>query len=480
VGYSEKVVVIGAGISGLSCAFRLRQLGLRPLVLEASSRPGGVIETVRRNGFLFELGPQCPRFPASAWSLVHALGLESQFLRGDPKATRYILKDGALQLAPFSPGGLLSTKLLSAKSKFRLLSEALRNSSPPSQEESLAEFVQRKFSPEVLDYLVDPLVSTVFFGDAHKMGMQSAFPALVEWERSSGSLIRGALRSRKAKRGTSPSGNSAPSANSAKSPSLRVTDSLPSLGTFQSGLAALPERLAEELKDAIRYNQKMESLTVPAGGNGPWEIHLQNAEPILAESLILAVPAFAAAALLQTSAPQIASLLNAIEYAPACVVATAYNRSQVSHNLQGFGFMAPRVEKRQTICTFWNSSLFPGRGPAGKVVMTTFAGREGKDPVFSVSDNECAQIVEKENAETLGITGPPVDRFVWRSARALPQYNVGHAQRARQIAEALRALPNLQIVGNFLSGRSVGDCVQIASQAAENLRSRLRGDNIQS
>lgn len=459
MGHTEKVVVIGAGISGLACAFHLKKLGLRPLVLESSSRPGGVIETVRRNGFLFELGPQCPRFPASVWSLVHALGLESQFLPGDPKATRYILKDGALQLAPFSPGALLSTRLLSAKSKFRLLSEIFRHSSPPPQEESLAEFVQRKFGAEVLDYLVDPLVSTVFFGDASKMGMQSAFPALVEWERASGSLIRGALRSRKSKSNT-------------------VTDSLPSLGSFQSGLAALPERLAEELKDAIRYDQQLDSLAVPAGGTGPWEIRLRNAESIPAESLILAVPAFAAAALLQTAAPQIASLLNAIEYAPICAVACAYNRSQVSHDLHGFGFMAPRAENRQTICTFWNSSLFPGRAPAGKVVLTTFAGREGKDPVFSASENECAQLVEKENAETLGISGPPSDRLVWRSAHALPQYNVGHAQNARQIAEALRALPNLQIVGNFLTGRSIGDCVQIASQTAENLHSRLRGGNI--
>jgi len=195
--------------------------------------------------------------------------------------------------------------------------------------------------------------------------------------------------------------------------------------------------------------------------------------------VVVAVPAFAAAALLETSAPQISLLLNAIEYAPICAVAAAYNRSQVAHDLQGFGFMAPRAEKRQTVCTFWNSSLLTGRAPAGKVVMTTFAGREGKDPVFSASENECAQIIERENAETLGITGPPVDRAVWRSARALPQYNVGHAQRVLQISEALRALPNLQIVGNFLTGRSIGDCAQIASQAAENLHSRLRGENIQ-
>jgi len=479
MGYTEKVVVIGAGISGLACAFRLKQLGLRPLVLEASSRPGGVIETVRRNGFLFELGPQCPRFSTSAWSLVHALGLESQFLPGDRKARRYILKRGVLQLAPLSPGGLLSTQLLSAKSKFRLLSEVFRHSSPPPQEESLAEFVERKFGAEVLDYLVDPLVSTVFFGDARKMGMRSAFPALVEWERASGSLIRGALRARKKKRDPAQPPDSAPSLNSASRPgSLRVTDSLPPLGSFQSGMATLPERLAEQLQHNIRYNQKIKSLTSSsAGGRQTWEIHLQTDEPISAESLILAVPAFSAANLLE-SVPQLASLLGAIEYAPICAVAGAYNRSQISHDLEGFGFMAPRAENRQTICTFWNSSLFPGRAPAGKVVLTTFAGREGNDPVFSASESACAQLVEAENAEALGISGPPLDRVVWRSARVLPQYNVGHAQRVPQISEALRGLPNLQIVGNFLTGRSIGDCVQIALQAAENLHSRLHGEGI--
>jgi len=484
VGHTEKVVVIGAGISGLACALRLRQLGLCPLVLEASSRPGGVIQTVRRNGFLFELGPQCPRFPESVWSLVRSLGLENHFIAGDPKATRYILKDATLQLAPFSPGGLLSTRLLSAKSKFRLLTEGFRRSSPPPQEESLAEFVARKFGAEVLEYLVDPLVSTVFLGDARKMGMQSAFPSLVEWERTSGSLIRGALRSRKSRSNSEPPRDSAPSANSKlKSGNLHVTDSLPSLGSFQSGMAALPERLAEELKDAIRYNQKIESVALSsAGGNAAsrsWEIHLQTGEPISAESLVLAVPAFAAAPLLQRCAPQVVSLLQAVEYAPICAVASAYYRSQVSHDLQGFGFMVPRAERRQTICTFWNSSLFPGRAPAEHVLMTTFAGREATDAVFSISESDCAQLIEAENAKTLGITGQPVDRMIWRSARALPQYNVGHARRVLQIAEAVSALPNLQIVGNFLTGRSIGDCVQIASRAAENLHSRLCGENVQ-
>src|SRR5271167_2997876 len=116
--HTNKAVVVGAGISGLACAFRLQQLGIRPIVLEASQNTGGVIATISRNGFLFEGGPQCPRFPEPIWKLVRDLGLESEFVSGDPKARRYILRDGRLHLAPFSAQGLLSTDLVSVKSKY--------------------------------------------------------------------------------------------------------------------------------------------------------------------------------------------------------------------------------------------------------------------------------------------------------------------------------------------------------------------------
>jgi oxygen-dependent protoporphyrinogen oxidase len=117
VGHIYKTVVIGGGLSGLACAFRLRQLGIQALVLEASARAGGMVSTVRRNGFVFEAGPQCPRFPASVWNLVRELNLESEFVAGDPKAKRYILRDGRLHVAPFSPGGALVTGLVSRRGR---------------------------------------------------------------------------------------------------------------------------------------------------------------------------------------------------------------------------------------------------------------------------------------------------------------------------------------------------------------------------
>ena len=149
-----------------------------------------------------------------------------------------------------------------SRSKYRLLSEALRNSQPPAGEESLAEFVERKFGAEVLDYLVDPFISTVFSGDARKMGMQSAFPDLVEWERSRGSVVRGALRAYRAKRDARPStAGTARGDDRAKHGGLHVTDALPALGSFKGGMATLAEKLAEKLGEDVHFGAEVESVT---------------------------------------------------------------------------------------------------------------------------------------------------------------------------------------------------------------------------
>lgn len=479
--YTEKVVVIGAGISGLTCAYHLKQLGIPCLVFEAQQRAGGLIATIRRNGYLFETGPQCPRFPAPVWQLMRQLNLENEFVAGDAKAKRYILRDGQSYPAPFSPTGLIGTRLVGLKSKLRILTEVFGYSQPPTREESLAEFVQRKFGAEVLDYLVDPFVSTIFFGDAHKMGMESAFPALVEWERDQGSLVRGAIRARKSKGRLRPEKDSSPQAGrNPKRDTLYVTDALPSLGSFRSGMATLPERLAEELWERIRYKAEITCVAALEGGSGKpmagWHITLSNGEGITANHLVLAVPAYVAAQFLENAIPQLASQLKAVEYAPVCAVACAYNRSEVADPLDGFGFMVPRQEGLQTICTFWNSSMFPGRAPEGRVLMTSFAGRENSD--FELSDEEWSQVVEAENAKALGITGEAMDRVVWRDSRALPQYNVGHAKRVAEIYAILRTMPTLSLVGNFLKGRSIGDCVEIAVCAAEAVHSQIRNNDI--
>ena len=450
-----------------------------PIVLEATERPGGVIATVRRNGFVFEAGPQCPRFPASVWALVKELNLEKEFVYGDPKAKRYILKQGQLHPAPFSAVQIMTTRLVDLRSKLRFLGEVFGNTWPPEHEESLAEFVERKFGSEVLEYLVDPVISTVFLGDSCKMGMESAFPVLVEWERSRGSLVRGAIRGSVAKRRRAdPDGSRAPDPHETNRRRLHLTDALPSLGSFSSGMGRLPEKLSEALSESMKYGVAANSVELVHSEDHTsktgWRIQLSGGEEVAAESLVLAVPAYAAAGLLEKIAPQLGALLGEIEYAAMCSVSSAYERAQVSHTLDGFGFMVPRREGLNIICTFWNSSLFKGRAPEGKVLMTSFAGRDSNEALAASSDEECARTIHAENARILGIRGEPAEKMVWRYPRALPQYNVGHAKRVAEIRRLQEALPNLGLVGNYLAGRSIGDCVELASRVAEKLNSRFQ------
>jgi oxygen-dependent protoporphyrinogen oxidase len=310
------------------------------------------------------------------------------------------------------------------------------------------------------------------------MGMHSAFPALVEWEQSRGSVVRGALRAYRAKRNgktKSPAGGRSTNDSNLKHRDLHVTDALPSLGSFNEGMGSLVERLAEKLRDDLQFGVNVKSVARQndgSQGKPAWRIRVSRGDEIDADAIVVATAAYAAAPLLVENMAKLSALLAGIEHAPMDVVSSAFDRKQVRHLLDGFGFMVPRRERLRTICTFWNSSLFPSHAPNGTVVMTSFAARGNDGNLNEIQDDLLAQQVEAENAAVLGITGAPVDRMVWKYPRALPQYNVGHAQRVNEIREALNGLPGVYLAGNYLAGRSIGDCVDTGFQAAELLHSR--------
>lgn len=472
----HEAIVVGGGITGLACTFRLQKLGIPVLLLEASDRLGGVVDTVEQRGFLFEAGPQCPRFPPILQELVRDLGLERRFLRADRRARRYILKDGRLFPAPFSPFGLLSTPLVGLNSKFRLLSEAFRHSHPPAEEETLADFVHRKFGQEILNYLVDPLVSCVLAADPEKLGMESAFPALVRWERDHGSLVRGAIKSREASSQpqSSPSA-SHPDANSPRS-GLHVSQSLPPLGSFDRGLGALPLALQEKLGSSVRLGACAEYIE-PICSNGrpepAWRIGLATGSAVESVAIVIATPAYEAARLFLKAAPTLGSLLASVSYAPMAVVSAGYNQAQIGRPLRGFGLLVPRCEGLETLCTIWNSSLLPGRTPEGKVMLTSFVGGATNPALEEKNPETIANIVENEVGRILRISGPPVERIVWKYPKALPQFNLGHAQQVAAIEESLERLPGVFLAGNYLHGRSLGECVDLAYRAADGVRAFL-------
>jgi oxygen-dependent protoporphyrinogen oxidase len=468
-----QVIVIGAGITGLSCAFRLQQSGIRVLVLEASDSAGGLIATFEKNGFLFEAGPQCPRFAPALWGLVRDLGLEGEFVPGDSRLPRYLLKNGKLHKAPFSPLGFLSTKLVGTGSKFRLLTEALRGSRPPAGEESLAGFVRRKFDDEILAYLVEPFISAIFAGDTEQIGVASAFPFLARWEREHGSVLRGAIHDRK---------RSAPAAWQLASPAkhtgrkLAVTDALPAMGSFRRGLGTLPTALAQKLGDSIRFGARVETINARAAAGGvesPWRLQLSNGEEITSSGLVVTAPSYEAARLLGTTAPALSAKLSELYYAPMVVVSSGYDRTQVRNPLHGFGLMIPRREKLSTFFNVWNSSVVSGRAPEGKVLLTSFAGGATNPEFVRLEEKAIAQIIESEIAAVLGIEGPAIERMVWKFPQALPQFNLGHAQAAAAIRETVTGLPGLYLAGNYLEGRSLGDCAEIGSRTAREVLHQL-------
>jgi protoporphyrinogen/coproporphyrinogen III oxidase len=473
MGIDRQTVVIGGGFTGLCCAYKLRQMGVPVALLEAADRPGGVIVAEKRNGFIFDGGPQCPRFPRAVWDLVLELGLEPEFVRVNPRAKRFVWKNGELHPAPLSPWGLIKTRLVGIGCKARFIAEPFGNWHPPQSEESLAEFIRRKFGDEAVDYLVDPFAQSVFFADPEDIGMESTLPAIARWERETGSVFRGGIKARRT--------NGKPAASMERSatenqpaPGVPVTDFLPPLGSFKNGFSALTDRLAERIGDSLRMGARVECICPPeAGSEARWRIQLGRGEEVTADSVVIAAPAYEAAKMLETVAPRLSDLLAAIPYSPLAVVSSGYDRAQVRHSLDGFGFNVPKREGLHTISCTWNSSLFPRRAPEGKVLITSFARPLANEDFLEREPEEIARIVEGEAAKVLGISGAAVDHMVWKHSRALPQYRVGHAQRVAAIRDELRGIDGLHLIGNYLEGRSVGDSVHIAFAAAEEVSCRV-------
>jgi protoporphyrinogen/coproporphyrinogen III oxidase len=451
-------VVVGAGISGLAAAFRLVRAGMRVAVLEASPRPGGALVTHEAAGFRFELGPNTvlesdPSLPA----LIRDCGLDGERLVAAPAARRrWVWHGGKLRALPSGPLAFLLSPLFPPAAKLRLLREPWVPASAQDEdgdEETIAAFVRRRLGETFLERAVGPFVSGVYAGDPERLAVRWATPRIAALEAAHGSLVRGALAGALARarlRGGAPR-----------------TTPRGAMVSLRGGLEELPRRLAREIGD-VRCGTACRA--VRRDGRGFVVEHAGGT--VGARHVLLAVPAEAAAALLDEATASRSRLLAELPYAAVAVVAAGYRRQDVAHPLEGFGFLRATggggAGLRVLGCLF-TSSLFPGRAPEGCVALAAFLGGRTDPEAAAWSDERLGAAVQEDLVRALGVRGEPLARVVRRWPRAIPQYERGHGRFVALQSELERELPGLYLAGNYLHGISVADCIRNATALAERI-----------
>jgi protoporphyrinogen/coproporphyrinogen III oxidase len=442
-----QALVVGGGVSGLVCAYALQRSGGKVLLVEDSPRPGGVISSVTRDGFLLELGPQSFSGTSQLRTLCAELGITDQLLEAPPRAPRYVLVNGKLQPVPMSPPAFFLSSLIDGSTKWALARDIFGKSVPPDGDESVAAFIRRKFSEQLLDRLVGPFVSGVYAGDPEKLSIRSAFPMLHEAEKAAGSIVRGMLRAAKNKKG----------------PRER-----PTLNTFRDGNETLVRALAAKLGSAISTQTSVTGIGRQSDGSFGVALETsRSSESIAAKTVILATPTDITGNLLGQLDPAFESLLSPVEYAAVAVVSLGYRKSDVGHSLDGFGFLVPRSAGLRILGTVWNSSLFPGRATEGHALLTTFVGGASDPAAANLHRDELSRLVHREIAPLLSIKSDPFFCNVTIWPRALPQYNLGHGERLAAIAKNLLRFPGVFLAGNYLRGPAIGSCVEQALATAD-------------
>ncbi|MDP3939672.1 MAG: protoporphyrinogen oxidase [Deltaproteobacteria bacterium] len=446
--------IVGGGISGLACAFWLKRAGRSVKVLERTERPGGCIRTLRRDGWLFELGPNTITTSGGAVDrLVADAGLAGERLAaGQASGKRYIYKaaggTGRLLALPTTPPAFIGTAILPLRAKLRLLREPfIPRPRPDAPEESVADFVRRRLGQEYLDYLVGPFVSGVYAGDPEKLSLRWAVRAIHGLEQDHGSLIRGALARRK---GPAPHG---------------------ALVSFRDGLETLPRALAATLDGDLLLGTEVSAIgrddgnflleTRAKGGAGEGRLR--------AEQLVLAAPADVVTTLLAPSMPEAGKGFAAIPYAPVVSVALGFRDKALAGRVDGFGFLAPRVEGLCVLGCLFSSSLFPGRAPRDCVGLTALAGGATQPELVGMPEEPLMEMILADLRKALGPLPDPVFRHVTRWPRAIPQYELGHGRFVSLARDLEDRVPGLHIAGNILNGISVADCVENAARLCERL-----------
>jgi protoporphyrinogen/coproporphyrinogen III oxidase len=452
----KKIVVIGAGISGLTTAYLLNKEGYDVIVLEQKDRVGGSVETVSADGFLFDKGPNSGlETTPLIQQLVKELNLENQFVYANREGNkRYILRNGQLYALPMSPPAFLKTKLFSGKAKLRLLAEPFIGRSKDGYYQSIAEFVTRRLGKEFLDYAINPFVAGVYAGKPEELSVKSAFPKLYALEEEYGGLIIGTIRSiRKRKK------------------SKEVSKQSAKMFSFKDGMKVLPEAIAEELGNRVSMGVEVTSVRKTVEGNYGVTFKDGNQNlTLLADIVLSTVPAYKAAELFGHFDEELIKHLNEIYYPPVLVLYLVYDRKVIGQPLDGFGFLIPEKEEKSFLGAIWSSVIFPNRTDATKAAFTLFIG--GSRDAGFVDDVE-QMVIDRARREfelIMKISAEPVliSKRLW--SKAIPQYNLGYVEHENFFDHFEKDNKGIVLSGNYRGGISVGDCIKNSELVAQRIK----------
>jgi oxygen-dependent protoporphyrinogen oxidase len=485
-----RVAVVGGGITGLTAAYRMatQRADVEVLLLERSARLGGNIRTDRIDDFLVDAGPDAfLRTKAEAVELASDLGLAPDLVTTQERRV-YVVHRGKLVpmpagmalAVPTRIGPLLTTPLVNWTGKLRVARDLLwpRSRAAEAGDESIYDFMSRRFGREAAANLAAPLLGGIYAGDARELSIQATFPQLPELERQHGSLVLGLFAAQQ----TRDRGRSSVRRSSRLGETLDLvrwlwrpegSGSAPSpFYSFRAGMGRMVEALVDRLPPgAVRLRSEVVRLVPSGDTRRRWSLGLAGGEELLADAVILTTPAHAATQVVPDSA--LARELKSIPYVSTATVFYGYPRHGVRHPLDAVGFIVPRGEAEVFAATFV-SSKWEQRAAKDHVLLRVFFGRSAqtRDP-DQLSDDELLAIGQKELERLLGPLGNPVLTRVYRYPKANPQPLVGHIGRMGRIEEHLARLPGLYLAGGAYRGVGIPDCVRQANEQATRALAEL-------
>ncbi len=460
----KKVAVIGGGITGMTAAYYLqktiheKQLPYEVLLVEASHKLGGKFQTVYKDGFTIERGPDSfLERKKSAAELAIDVGLKDELVNNTAGRSFVLANEklhpmpkGAVMGIPTKITPFITTDLFSVQGKMRAAADFIMPRSNVSGDQSLGGFFRRRLGDEVVENLIEPLLSGIYAGDIDRLSLMSTFPQFYQVEQKYRSLIMGMKK-------TTPS---VPKKDiSAKNQGIFLT--------LKGGLQSLIKAIEEKLEPSSIIKGTRVVSILKNDGEG-YELQLNNGELLEADSIILALPHFALADLFPDN-----PLIHGLKEMPATTVATvamAFDAGDVDDRLDGTGFVVSRnSDYTITACT-WTHKKWPHTTPEGKVLLRCYVGRAGEETVVDLSDEEIERIVLADLKRTMDLTAKPDFTIVTRWKQAMPQYTVGHKERIGKIKSNLRdTMPGVFIAGSSYEGLGIPDCIDQGKAAVNDV-----------